>query len=99
MPERAPSEAVLQAAAVVEERALALWGGSAADFGVGVTVSRSRWTVRSVASMKTLPLGSQNRPTFQQVEVVRRLMSAGALSVSGGGGVREEWDGTRTLIG
>jgi hypothetical protein len=99
VPERTPSEPDLQASAVVEERGLAMWGGGVSDFGVGVTLSGSRWTVRSITSMTTLPVDNRSRPTFQQIEIVRPLFSTGSFSVAGGGGIREEWDGTRTLIG
>src|SRR3984893_7538383 len=65
VPERTPSETILQASAVVEERGLAMWGGRTSDFGVGVVLSGSRWTVRSITSMTTLPVGGQSRPPFQ----------------------------------
>jgi hypothetical protein len=98
MPERTASEPILQSSSIVEERALSMWGGGVADFGVGIALSDRRWTVRSSASMTTLPVGSRSRPTFQQIEIVRTLFSAGSASVAGGGGLRQEWDGTRTLI-
>lgn len=97
-PERTSPEANLQASAVVEERGLALWSGVASDFGVGVTLSGSRWAVRSIASMTALPFGGHDRPTFQQLEIARPLLSIGSMSLAGGGGVRQEWDGTRVLI-
>lgn len=96
---RNPSDTILQASAVVEERGLALWGGTASDFGVGVALSSSRWTVRSITSMTTLSVTGRDRPTFQQIELVRPMFSTGSVSVAGGGGVRQEWDGTRVLIG
>src|ERR1700720_2328624 len=68
VPDRTSSETILQSSAVVEERGLALWGGAASDFGVGVTLSGPRWEIRSVTSMTTLPFDSHDRPTFQQVE-------------------------------
>jgi hypothetical protein len=98
-PERTPSETILQASAAVEERGLALWGGAVSDFGFGVALSGSRWTVRSITSMNTLRFGSHDRPTFQQIEIVRPVFSAGSVSVAGGGGIRQEWDGTRVFIG
>jgi hypothetical protein len=98
-PEPASAETTLQASAVVEERALALWGGTASDFGVGVAVSGRRWTLRTITSMTTLPFGSHDRQTFQQIEIVRPLLSIGSISVAGGGGIRQEWDGTRVFIG
>jgi hypothetical protein len=98
VPERTPTDISLQASAVVEERGLAMWGGGVSDFGVGVTLSSSRWSVRSITSMTTLSVGSRDRPTFQQIEVVRPLFSAGSLSIAGGGGIRQDWDGTRTVI-
>jgi hypothetical protein len=98
-PERTSSETTLQASTVVEERGLALWGGAASDFGVGVTLSGPRWEIRSITSMTTVPFGSHDRPTFQQVEIVRPVFSTRSMSVAGGGGIREEWDGTRVLIG
>jgi hypothetical protein len=93
------ARAAAPAAAVVEERGLALWAGFASDFGVGVTVSGSGWTVRSIASMTVLPIDGHQRPTFQQVDVVRRVFSSRLLSIAGGGGVRQEWDGTSILVG
>jgi len=98
LPEQATAETSL-VSSVVEERGLSLWGGTTTDFGVGVSVSRSVWTVRSVASMVEVPLAGQSRPMFQQLEVVRPLFSIGSLSTAAGGGIREEWDGTRVLIG
>lgn len=98
-PERTSSEAVPLVSPVVEERGLALWGGTASDFGVGVSASSDQWTIRSIASMATLPIEGHDRPTFQQIEVVRPMFAAGSMSVAGGGGIRQEWDGTRVLIG
>jgi hypothetical protein len=98
-PERTASKTILQASAVVEERGLALWGGAASDFGVGVALSGPRWTIRSMTSMTTLSVGGHDRPTFQQIEIVRPVFSTGSMSVAGGGGIRQEWDGTRVLIG
>ena len=98
-PERAPSHTSLQPFAAVEERGLALWGGSAADFGVGVAISAPRWTVRSISSMTRLPIDSHVRPTFQQIDIVRPVLSTGSIAVAGGGGIRQEWDGTRVFIG
>jgi hypothetical protein len=84
---------------VVEERGLALWSGSTSDFGVGVAVSTAGWTLRSISSMRGLTVADRDRPTFQQVEVVRSFLSRGSFSVVGGGGVRQEWDGTQVFIG
>ena len=98
-PERAPSHTTLQTFAAVEERGLALWGGSATDFGVGVAISAPRWTIRSIASMTALPVDGHVRPTFQQVELVRPVLSGGAFTVAGGGGIRQDWDGSRVFIG
>jgi len=99
VPDRARSSPTLQLSAVVEERGLALWSGAASDFGVGVTLSTSRWTVRSVGSMTVLPVDGHARPTFQQFEVIRPVFSAGSTSIAGGGGVRQEWDGTSVIVG
>jgi hypothetical protein len=98
-PERAPSETIPQVSAVVEERGLALWGGAVSDFGVGVTLPGPQWTIRSITSMTALSVGGHDRPTFQQLEIVRPVFSTGSMSVAGGGGIREEWDGTRVLVG
>jgi hypothetical protein len=49
--------------------------------------------------MTTLPIGNHLHPTFQQIEIVRPLLSTGSTSIAGGGGIRQEWDGTRVLIG
>ena len=67
VPEKTPSERTLRAATVVEERGLALWSGSAADFGLGVDLAGPKWGVRSIMSLRSLPVGSHLRPTFQQV--------------------------------
>jgi hypothetical protein len=88
-----------QISPVVQERGLALWAGTTSDFGVGVTLSGSRTAVQSITSMTALPLDGHDRPTFQQIEIVRSLVSRGSLSIAGGGGIREQWDGTRVLIG
>jgi hypothetical protein len=99
-PERTTPETIAQTFVVVEERGLALWSGAASDFGAGVSLAGSRWTIRSVASMTMLPYdGSHNRPSFQQFEVVKSMLGTGSLSVGGGGGIRQEWDGTPVLIG
>jgi hypothetical protein len=98
-PDRTSPDTALQASAVVEERGLALWSGTASDFGVGVTLSTSGWAVRSIASMVALPFDKHERLTFQQLEIVRPIFSTGSASVAGGGGIRQEWDGTRVLIG
>jgi len=98
-PEREPPHTSLQTFAAVEERGLALWGGSAADFGVGVAISTPRWTVRSISSMTRLPIDGHVRPTFQQIDIVRPVLSTGSIAVAGGGGIRQEWDGTRVFIG
>src|SRR6266851_44293 len=73
-PEPTSSGTILQAAAVVEERGLALWGGAASDFGVGVTPSGPHWEIRSITSTTTLPFGSHDRPVFQQLEIVRPVV-------------------------
>jgi hypothetical protein len=99
VPDRTSSETRVRASAVVEERGLALWRGTASDFGIGVDLVGPRWTVHSIASMTTLPVGNHLRPTFQQVEVVRSLFSTASASIAGGGGIRQEWDGTRLLVG
>jgi len=101
VPGRTSAEPVMQsAAAVVEERGLALWSGTASDFGIGVALSGSRWTVRAITSMTALPIvGGYSKLTFQQIEAIRPLFAHGSTSVAGGGGVREEWDGTQVLFG
>jgi hypothetical protein len=98
-PASTSTEPEVRASAVIEERGLALWGGTSSDFGVAVDVSGRRWAVRSIASMTMLKVDNHLRPTFQQVEIVRPLFSIGSASVAAGGGIRQEWDGTRVLIG
>jgi len=88
-----------QISAVVRERGLALWAGTTSDFGVGVTLSGSRSAVQSITSMTTLTVDGRDRPTFQQIDIVRSVVSRGSLLIAGGGGIREQWDGTRVLIG
>jgi hypothetical protein len=99
VPDTNASATTVRASAAVEERGLALWSGSASDFGIGVDVAGSKWAVHSIASMTALPIQNHLRPTFQQVEVMRSFFSAASVSVAGGGGIREEWDGTRVLVG
>jgi len=99
VPETNASTTTVRASAAVEERGLALWSGSASDFGIGVDVGGPKWAVHSIASMTVLPIQDHLRPTFQQVEVMRSFFSAASVSVAGGGGIREEWDGTRVLVG
>jgi hypothetical protein len=99
VPEPTASEVHVRASAVVEERGLALWGGTSSDFGVGVDVAGRRWTVRSITSMTALAVGNHRYSTFQQIEIVRPLFATEAVSVAGGGGIRQEWDGSRVLIG
>ena len=98
-PEATRSETILQASAVVEERGLALWSGAASDFGVGAAISGPKWMVRSITSMTTLRTENQHRPKFQQIEIIRPVWATGVTSVAAGGGLRQEWDGTRVLIG
>jgi hypothetical protein len=98
-PESAPAaDTHVRASAVVAERGLALWGGSSSDFGLGVDVAARGWMVSSIESVGLLPLGSNQRPNFQQLEVVHPLFSNASSSIAAGGGVREEWDGTRVRI-
>jgi hypothetical protein len=99
VPDRTSSETTVRASTVIEERGLALWSGTASNFGIGVDLAGPRWTVHSITSMTTLPVSNYLRPTFQQVEVVRSLFSTESASIAGGGGVRQEWDGTRVLVG
>jgi len=96
---RASSPVTVQISSAVEERGLAIWSGRASDFNVAVAVSRSRWTIRSITSLTSLTLDPQRPSTLQQLEIVRAMYSANSFSVAGGGGIREERDGTRTLIG
>ena len=99
VPERTSSDTTVRASAVIDERGLALWNGTASDFGIGVDLTGTKWTVHSITSGTTLPVGSHLRPTFQQVEVVRSLFFSESASVAAGGGIRQEWDGTRVLVG
>ncbi len=98
-PERTTPDTAVRASTVVEERGLALWDGTADDFGVRVDVATGAWSVRATTSMHLLPIGTHASPTFQQIEVVRPIVSRGSLSIAGGGGVRQDWDGSRVLIG
>jgi hypothetical protein len=98
-PERTSSEIILRTSAVVEERGLALWSGTAMDFGTGAALSSPHWTIRAITALRTLPFAGQARPTFEQIEIVRPLFAAGSISVAGGGGIRQEWDGTTVIIG
>src|SRR5262245_15802322 len=68
---------VPQVSAVIEERGLALWSGSASDFGVGVTLSTPHWTVRSISSMTELPFDGRQRRSFQQLEIAHPVWSRG----------------------
>ncbi len=98
-PDRARTTPLVRSSAVVDERGLAPWAGSSTDLGVGVTLSGPHWTVRSITSLTAVPIAGHSRPTFQQVEVLRPLFGTGRLSVAGGGGIRQQWDGTGVLIG
>jgi hypothetical protein len=98
VPERDAGRAVGESLPVIEERGLALWAGTASDFGVGATLSAPKWTLRSAVSMTTLPIDGHRRSTFQQVEFDRSLLSTSVVSIAGAGGIRQEWDGTRVLI-
>src|SRR4029077_20862902 len=88
-----------RASTVVEERGLALWSGTASDFGIGVDLRGPTWMVHSIPSMTMQPVGNHLHPTFQQIEIVRPLFVTASLSIAGGAGIRQEWDGTRVLIG
>jgi hypothetical protein len=84
---------------VVAERALALWSGSASDFGIGVDVAGRTWTIHSVTSMHALTSDGHSYPTFTQIEAGRQLWSRRSTTIAGGFGIRQEWDGTQVLIG
>lgn len=99
VPERATASATFRVATEVDERALPLWSGNQTDLGAGVSLGGPRWTVRSMTSLTTVPIDHHDRPAFQQVDVVRPLVAAASLSVAGGGGVRQTWDGTQVLLG
>ena len=99
VPQQRPAEPTPQASVVVEDRGLALWAGTASDFGKGAAISNPQWTLRSITSLTTLPTSGRDRPAFQQVELVRPIASFGSMSLAGGGGIRQEWDGTQVLIG
>ena len=98
VPERAAAPATIRVTSEVDERALALWSGTATDFGTGVSLHRSQWTVRSMTSLATLQFDHHDRPVFQQVDVVRSFVESPSLSIAGGGGVRQAWDGTRVFL-
>ena len=99
VPEPASAGLTVYASPSIEERGLALWGGTSSDFGVGVVVVGRGWTVRSISSMTTLPVGRDSRPTFQQAELLRTVLTTMSMSVAVGGGIRQEWDGRHVLIG
>jgi len=99
VPDSASSQPALNVSMAVEERGLAMWSGSVSDFGVAVEVTQSNWTLRGLTGMTTLPIDGQLRPNLRQFEIVRNVYATRSFSVAGGGGIREEWDGTRTLIG
>jgi len=82
---------------IVAERGLMLWSGGG-DFGVGVDLAAPRWTIRSVESMNVLAVNGRARPTFQQLEIISPVLVRPSARIAAGGGVREEWDGTRVLI-
>ena len=98
-PERLAADVHIHASAAVAERGLALWSGSSSDFGIGIDVNGRRWMVHSTTNITLLPIGREPRPTFQQLEIARKLFSTATASVAGGGGVRQESDGTRAVIG
>jgi len=94
-----PTSAAPEVTAIVEERGLALWSGASSEFGVGAVRSDGRWTFRTITSMTTRPVEGHARPMFQQFDVVRPVLSNRSLSVAAGGGLRQEWDGTRVYVG
>ena len=97
-PPPASTPVEVRAEPVVAERGLAMWAG-ASDFGLGVDVTRGRWSFRSIESLNIVPLEGRRRPTFQQIEIVRPMFARASLTVAAGAGLREEWDGTRVLLG
>ena len=99
VPDSRPAEPLPRPFSAVEERGLALWSGAVSDFGVGATVSRRAWTVRSIASMTPAAFVTHDWPTLVQLEVIRPLLSIGSFSVAAAGGVRQERDGTRLVLG
>ena len=99
VPARPTAEPDVQVSTPVEDRGVALWAGTASDFGLGVSFSGRRWTFRSVASMTPQPAGVRDRPIFQQVDVTRPVFSTGSISIAAGAGLRQEPDGSRVLLG
>src|ERR1700730_5822091 len=79
-PEPAKTGIAVYASPVIDERGLALWGGASSGFGVGVDLAGRNWTVRSITSMTMLPVGSDSRPTFQQVEILRPVRATKSVA-------------------
>jgi hypothetical protein len=99
LPDETSHAADIRLSPVVEERGLALWAGSATDFGAGVTLPSARWAVRGVSAMTTSRIDDRERPAFYQFELLHPVFSSGSFSIAAGGGVREEWDGRRVFLG
>jgi hypothetical protein len=76
------------------------WIGGVFDPGVTAGVrTRSGRMVRSSMGTVDYVSAGQRFASFQQVEVLRPIGRGGARDLAVGGGVREEWGGTRVFIG
>lgn len=88
-----------QAAVAMAERGLTLSTGAAFEPGLTVEARLKRdLIVRSTMSTSDLRVGGQSYTAFQQVELLRPIRLSHSLDVAVGGGVRQEWGGTRTFI-
>jgi hypothetical protein len=88
-----------QPTVAMAERGLTLSTGSAFDPGLSIEARvKHDLIVRSTVSTSDLRVGGQSFATFQQVELLRPVRQSHALEIAVGGGVRQEWGGTRTLI-
>ncbi len=84
----------------VGERGLSLWTGDVFDPGVTTEVrTDSHLIVRSMNGAVDFVSGGERYATFHQVEVLRTLVHRADRELAVGGGVRQEWGGTRSLIG
>ena len=79
VPDGASSQPTLHVSMAVEERALAMWGGGASNFGVAVAHRATGWTLRRSPASRRCRL-EPAAPDFQQLELLRTVMATGSFS-------------------
>jgi hypothetical protein len=84
----------------IGERSLLLFQGVEFDPGLSIEArSGHGLVVRSSIGTVDFTVGGQRYRSFQQLEVLRPILSDGRAQLALGGGVRQEWGGAQTFVG